>query len=145
MEIEDFKMDYYNDVLDLWIRAGISIGSSDDKIEIQKMLERNPRFFLIGKENDKLIAVVQGGYDGRRGYVHHLAVDPAYQKKGYGKMLMYELMDRFRQNKVHKIHLFVEKHNKNAIAFYKRLGWEQRKYLTMMSFVPDDALYRSSI
>jgi len=145
MEIEDFKMDYYNDVLDLWIRAGISIGSSDDKIETQKMLERNPRFFLIGKENDKLIAVVQGGYDGRRGYVHHLAVDPAYQKKGYGKMLMYELMDRFRQNKVHKIHLFVEKHNKNAIAFYKRLGWEQRKYLTMMSFVPDDALYRSSI
>ncbi|NHJ23835.1 MAG: GNAT family N-acetyltransferase [Candidatus Lokiarchaeota archaeon] len=145
MEIEDFKMDYYNDVLDLWIRAGISIGSSDDKIEIQKMLERNPRFFLIGKENDKLIAVVQGGYDGRRGYVHHLAVDPAYQKKGYGKMLMHELMDRFRQNKVHKIHLFVEKHNKNAIAFYKRLGWEQRKYLTMMSFVPDDALYRSSI
>jgi len=145
MEIEDFKMDYYNDVLDLWIRAGISIGSSDDKIEIQKMLERNPRFFLIGKENHKLIAVVQGGYDGRRGYVHHLAVDPAYQKKGYGKMLMHELMDRFRQNKVHKIHLFVEKHNKNAIAFYKRLGWEQRKYLTMMSFVPDDTLYRSSI
>jgi ribosomal protein S18 acetylase RimI-like enzyme len=145
MEVEDFTMDYYKEVLDLWGRTGISIGSSDDKTEVQRMLDRNPGLFLIGKVNDKLIAVVQGGYDGRRGYVHHLAVDPLYQKNGYGKKLMNELMERFRRNKVHKVHLFVEKHNKNAITFYKRLGWERRKYLTMMSFVPDENLYKSDI
>jgi ribosomal protein S18 acetylase RimI-like enzyme len=144
MEIEDFTMEYYNEIVDLWRRAGISISSSDDKSEVQKMLERNPSLFLIGKVNEKVIAVVEGGYDGRRGYIHHLAVDPTYQRKGYGKKLMHELIERFRQNKVQKVHLFVEKENKNAIRFYKKLGWERRNYLTIMSFVPDEEIYGPS-
>jgi ribosomal protein S18 acetylase RimI-like enzyme len=145
MQIEDFTMAYYSEIIDLWRRAGISLGSSDNKVEVQNILERNPGLFLIGKENNKVIAVVEGGYDGRRGYVHHLAVDPAYQREGHGRELMNELMNRFRQNKVQKVHLFVEKTNKKAIKFYKKLGWELREYLTMMSFVPDEKIYRSSI
>jgi ribosomal protein S18 acetylase RimI-like enzyme len=144
MEIEDFTMDYYNEIIELWRRSGISIGSSDDRSEVQRILLRNPGFFLIGKKKDKVIAVVEGTYDGRRGYIHHLAVDPSFQKQDYGKMLIDELMERFRQNKVHKIHLFVEKQNKSAIKFYKSLGWEKRKYLTIMSYIPDDTLYRPS-
>jgi ribosomal protein S18 acetylase RimI-like enzyme len=145
LEIEVFSMDYYDEIMDLWKSTGISIGSSDDKAEVERMLARNPDLFLIGKEDDKVIGVVEGAFDGRRGYVHHLAIDPVYQKKGYGKKLMNNLMERFREKKIHKIHLFVEKSNKNAINFYKHLGWELRKYLAIMSIVPDESIYRPSI
>ena len=136
MKIEDFTMPYYDEVLSLWKRVGLSIGFSDKKAEVQKMLERNPGLFLIGKINDRVIAVVEGGYDGRRGYVHHLAVDPEFQKKGYGSKIMLELTQRFRQYNVYKIHLFIEKDRKKVVSFYKKLGWKKRKDLIMMSLIP---------
>ena len=81
MKIEKFKMQYYQEIMELWRKTGIGVGSSDAKEEIALILDRNPEFFLIGKEEEKIIAVVIGAFDGRRGYVHHLAVDPIYQKK----------------------------------------------------------------
>lgn len=75
MKIQKFSMEFYDDVIQLWTNAGINVSSSDSKEEIEKMLNRNPELFLIGLFKDKVVAVVMGGFDGRRGYVHHLAVD----------------------------------------------------------------------
>ncbi len=145
LKIELFTLRYYHDIIDLWKRSGIEVGSSDTKDEIAKILKRNPDIFLIGKEDGKVVAVVIGAFDGRRGYVHHLAIDPDYQKKGYGKMMMDELIKRFRKEKIHKVHLFIEKHSKEVVDFYKKLGWNIRDDLIMMSFVPDKSLYKRDI
>jgi ribosomal protein S18 acetylase RimI-like enzyme len=145
MKIENYKMQHYPEVLELWKKAGIGIGSSDTKEEIALILDRNQELFLIGKEQEKIIAVVIGAFDGRRGYVHHLAVDPKYQKKGYGKDIMDDLIERFRKKGIHKIHLFIQKENKQIVDFYRRQGWEIRDDLIMMSFVPDKNLYKRSL
>ena len=145
MKIENFQMQHYTEVLELWKKAGIGVGSSDTKEEIAAILERNPELFIIGKEQEKIIAVVIGAFDGRRGYVHHLAVDPKYHKKGYGKSILDELIERFRKMGVHKIHLFIQKQNKDVIDFYSKQGWEIRNDIIMMSFIPDNTLYKRSL
>ncbi|MHA2288408.1 MAG: GNAT family N-acetyltransferase [Promethearchaeota archaeon] len=145
MKVEKFNIQDYNEVLELWIKAGIGIGSSDTKEEISVIMDQNPELFLIGKEEEKIVAVVIGAFDGRRGYVHHLAVDPKYQKEGYGKAIMNELIKRFQKKKVHKIHLFIEKQNNEVINFYSKLGWEIRDDLTMMSYIPDKTRYKRSL
>lgn len=144
MKIEKFVIENYDDVIRLWRKVDLTITSSDSKEEIERMLQLNPDLFLIGKIDEKIIGVVMGGFDGRRGYVHHLAIDPKYQKKGFGKMLVEELLKKFREKKVHKIHLFIEKRN-DVITFYQKLGWEMRNDLVMMSIVPDQELYKSKI
>lgn len=143
--IEKFNMQYYQEVVELWRRAGIGIGSSDTKDEVAEVLTRNPNLFLIGKKDGKIVSSVIGTSDGRRGYVHHLAVDPSYQKKGYGKMIMDKLIEIYRDMKVHKIHLFIEKKNKLVVEFYSKLGWEIRDDLIMMSYVPNKKLYRRNL
>ncbi len=145
MKIEKFKMQYYDEIVELWRRTGIGVGSSDTKDEVAAVLARNPNLFLIGKEDGKVLAGVIGTFDGRRGYVHHLAVDPDYQKMGYGKMIMDELIELFRNLKVHKLHLFIEKTNRNVVEFYNKLGWEIRDDLVMMSYVPNKELYKRNI
>ncbi len=145
MKIEVFSMDLYEDIIALWRRAGISVGSTDTKDEIERMLKRNPQLFLVGKIDKKVIGVVMGGFDGRRGYVHHLAVDPDYQKMGYGKMIMDELTYRFRKMGIHKVHLFIERDNKEVVEFYLNLGWEIRDDLIIMSYIPDKKLYKMRI
>ena len=145
MKIEKFKIKYYNEVVELWVKTGIGVGSSDTIDEVSRVLNRNPDLFLIGKEQEKVVAVVIGAFDGRRGYVHHLAVDPDCQNKGFGKIIMNSLIERFRTKNIHKVHLFVEKSNKRVVEFYDNLGWDVREDLIMMSYVPDENLYKRQI
>jgi ribosomal protein S18 acetylase RimI-like enzyme len=145
MIIEKFTINFYDKVIELWRKAGINVGSSDTKEELGRMLQRNPHLFLIGKIDKKIISVVMGGFDGRRGYIHHLAVDPDYQRKGYGKQMIDELMKKFRDLQVHKVHLFIEKYNKSVIEFYSNLGWDIRDDLIMMSYIPIKGLYKMKI
>ncbi|MHA2282095.1 MAG: GNAT family N-acetyltransferase [Promethearchaeota archaeon] len=144
MKIQKFSIDFYDEVIQLWRNTETSITSSDSKSEMERMLNRNPDLFLIGTLKDKVVAVVMGGFDGRRGYVHHLAIDPTYQRQGYGTKIMTKLNENFRQKGIQKVHLFVEKRNKEVIEFYRNLGWEIRD-LTMMSFVPDEKLYKRKL
>ena len=142
MKIEKFKIESYDEVVGLWRKAGIEIVSSDTIDEVTRVLNRNPDLFLIGRVQEKIIAVVMGAFDGRRGYVHHLAVDPDYQKMGFGKSIMEALIEQFRTKNIQKVHLFIEKTNKPVVEFYNNLGWDVREELIMMSFVPDEKLYK---
>ena len=142
MKIEKFKIEYYDEVVELWRKTGIEMVSSDTIDEVTRVLNRNPDLFLIGKAQEKVIAVVIGTFDGRRGYVHHLAVDPDYQKMGFGKTIMDGLIEQFRKMNIHKVHLFIEKSNRAVVEFYNHLGWDVREDLIMMSYVPDKKLYK---
>lgn len=145
MKLEKLSIKDYDRILEIWKQTELSVGSSDTKKQVKRMIERNPRLCFVGKIDKKIVGVVMGGFDGRRGYVHHLAVDPDYQNKGFGKLIMEELMERFKKLKIHKVHLFVEKRNEKVINFYNNLGWNLRDDLIMMSYVPDHKIYKSSI
>lgn len=60
-------------------------------------------------------------------------------------MMMDELLVSFRKMGVHKVHLFIEKYNKEVVKFYHNLGWEIRDDLIMMSYIPDKNLYKMRI
>ena len=95
MRIEKYSNKSYKEVIELWKKTGISVSSSDTKEELEKMYNRNPQLFLLGKIKEKVVGVVMGGFDGRRGYLHHLAIDPEYQKKGYGRLMVDNLITNF--------------------------------------------------
>jgi len=136
MEIVQFTMDMYEDIYRIWKETGLTLGSSDTKDQIRRSLEYSKDLFLVGIIDDKVIAVVLGAYDGRRGYVHHLSVDPAFQKQGLGRKMMEELQTRFKEKDVKKVHLFIEVDNEDVKEFYLRIGWHTREDLMMMSYVP---------
>ncbi|MHA1794532.1 MAG: GNAT family N-acetyltransferase [Promethearchaeota archaeon] len=128
-------MQHYSEVYKLWKLGNLTLGYSDEPDQIKRFANHNPEFFLVGMLNDQIIGVVMGGFDGRRGYVHHLVVHPKYRRQGYGIALMQELIQRFRRNKIEKLHLFVERRNAVVISFYEKLGWKIRSDLEMLSYV----------
>lgn len=138
MEILNFSIDMYQNVYNLWVMTGLAIGISDTKEHVERVLKQHPELFIVGKVEEKIVAVVMGAFDGRRGYVHHLAVDSEFQKKGYGKEIMEELHKRFLKKGVVKVHLFVDIETKGVIEFYQKLGWYLRDDLKMMSYNPDE-------
>jgi len=136
MRFENFNIEMYERVYELWKICGITLGSSDTRDQIERVLDYSSDLFFVGIEDSEIIAVVIGAFDGRRGYVHHLAVDPKVQKKGYGRLMMQELHKKFKERKIHKVHLFIEADNEGVIEFYKKVGWHTREDFKMMSYVP---------
>ena len=136
MKIEDFNIEMYEEVFDIWKKTGLTLGSSDTYEQVDRIASLNSGLFLVGIKNNEIRAVVMGAFDGRRGYVHHLAVKPEYQRKGYGRKMMEELHKRFLMKDIKKVHLFIEVDNEGVIEFYKKIGWHVRDDLEMMSYVP---------
>ena len=67
--------------------------------------------FLIGSEK-------KGGY-----HIHRLAVDTALQRQGYGRQLIYFLIEKAKKKKVTLLTLKVSVTNKGAIDFYSGMDF----------------------
>jgi len=133
IDIRTMTMVDYDAVLDLW-RAlpGMGLSKSDDPKELERFIARNPETSLVLTWNDIVIGSVLGGFDGRRGYIYHLAVRREYQGLRYGTMLMDELERRFKALGVMRIHLMIYIDNE-AAEFYRKRGWWVRDELNIMS------------
>ncbi len=143
--IREMTINDYEDVIRLWHRAGLSLGLSDTKPEIKRMLDHNPELCLVMEtttEKKRIIGAVLGGFDGRRGWVHHLAIDPDFQGRGLGRKMMDELINRFKKMKVVKVKLEVHESNVGVIEFYQSLGWDLRTELITMSLTLREDIFK---
>ncbi len=128
LEISD-----YPSLIEIWKEAGFKIGKSEEKEEVEKFLQTNPNTSLGIYIDDTLIGCILGGYDGRRGLIHHFAVRKEHQGKGYGKTLLDQLMTVFKENGVVKVSFWVKKDNTQVIPFYLKHGFILRDDLITMS------------
>ncbi len=126
ISIRTFDLDHdYDAVLALWRAAepGVHVGPSDTPDALRLKLTRDPQLFLVAEHAGRLVGVVLGGFDGRRGLVYHLAVDAALRGQGVGSALVAELESRLRALGCVKGYLLVVPENAAVLAWYARRGW----------------------
>ncbi|SHK19179.1 GNAT family N-acetyltransferase [Paramaledivibacter caminithermalis] len=134
IRINVFEIKDYDNVYKLWEEIfPDSTDSSYSKEQIELFLSRNPGASFFAEIDGKVVGAVLAGYDGRRGYIHHLGVLESYRRKNIGKMLMDKAEEALRNAGMNKVHLFVFKDNINAKAFYNNIGFKQRYDLDMFS------------
>jgi len=133
MYIRTYNPRDYEAVRSLWEKAGIQLTLSDRKAELHRVLQYNPDLFLVGEIDNQLVVALMGTYDGRRAYVHHLAVDPEYQHQGLGTQMMAHFESILKEKQVVKYHLMVERWNGKVVPFYEQLGWYERTDLILLS------------
>lgn len=122
-------------LLHLWREVpGIGLGRGDDPPSLQRFLERNAATCLVVRSGDRVRAGVLGGFDGRRGFIYHLAVHPDWQGRGLGRALVEEVTARLWRLGAQKVHLFVYPDNLAARRFYRRLGWVERGDIVVVSW-----------
>jgi ribosomal protein S18 acetylase RimI-like enzyme len=95
-------------------------------------LQRDPDLFLVAEENDDIVGVVMGAWDGRRGWINHLAVKLTYQRSGIGSRLIRELEERLAKKGARKVNAQVYQWNKRSIEFFKAAGYEVHDDLIMI-------------
>jgi len=133
IEITTYSQTDYSEVIKLWLRAGLSLSYSDTESELNRFAKFCKESFFIMRYHEVIIGSVIGSFDGRRGYINHLAIDPRYQHQGLGSRLMTHLENWYREHNVVKIHLMIERENAEVGDFYEKEGWYYRDDLILMS------------
>lgn len=113
---------------------GIQLRAEDEYEPFCRYLERNPGLSLLVEAEGRPIASLLAGHDGRRGYLYHLVVAPAWRGRGLASALLAEVLARLAEQGVHKSHVFVLGAAPEALAFWRARGeWLARDDIEVFS------------
>jgi ribosomal protein S18 acetylase RimI-like enzyme len=111
-------------VIGLWQRCGLTRPWNDPAKDIRRKLAEQPELFgVLPGDDGSVVGTVMAGYEGHRGWINYLAVDPARQRSGLGRELMDWAEARLRERGCPKINLQVRHGNEAVLAFYAALGY----------------------
>ena len=71
------------------------------------------------------------GFDGHRGWIYYLAVDPDFRRRGIGTTLMHQVERALRERGCPKLNLQIRTSNQAVQAFYEQLGYDVEERISM--------------
>jgi len=122
-------------VLELWRRAGAEPSVTDDPGSLRRRLRRDRKLFLLAWDRGRLVGTLIGGWDGWRGHMYRLAVDPGCRRSGIARRLVANVEARLRRMGAVRIDGIVVRRNAAACAFWGELGY--RRHIEVTRHVKD--------
>jgi ribosomal protein S18 acetylase RimI-like enzyme len=110
-----------------WLTCGLQIRPGDDDAALARFASRNPGLFLLAEEHAHLVGSALAGWDGRRGWLYHVAVHKDERRRGIGRDLVIELEQRLKALGCPKINLIVVDDNPYGMRFWEALGYRREK------------------
>jgi len=117
---------------------GIGLRDADSPPALARFLRRNPGLSFVAVAGGELVGVSLAGQDGRRGYLHHVAVRPDCRKRGTGRRLVEACVAALSAEGIEKVNFWVKADNAAGLAFWSRLGGRERTDIVMVSLILGD-------
>ncbi len=139
MKVRVYNEEDQDSVILLWEECGLVVPQNNPTRDIERKLKVDPDLFLVGTNENGIVATVMGGYEGHRGWINYLAVKPSEQRKGYGQSIMQEVELRIKDKGCPKINLQVRTTNEAVIAFYAAIGYGNDNVVGLGKRLEDDS------
>ena len=129
--VRAFEPEDYPAVRALWERTeGLGLNETDTSEKTAAYLAQHPGLSGVAVDDSgAVVGAVLCGHDGRRGYLHHLAVDPHWRGTGLAKALLAHCLDGLAGCGIDKCNVFVFGANEAGAAFWTANGWLERSDL----------------
>ena len=123
--IRRLTMSDYDEMIKLWERSSLPFKPKgrDSRQEITHQMKEHPELFLGAFEGRTLVGVVIGSYDGRKGWINRLAVDPEHREKGIAQLLIGRIEKALTKKGARIICALVEEPNQKSISLFEKLEY----------------------
>jgi ribosomal protein S18 acetylase RimI-like enzyme len=132
MKIREFSIEEFAALSQLWRRSGFETRPGDSKEELRRKLKRDSDLFLVAEADSKIVGSVMGAWDGRRGWIYHLAVDPRFRRKHVAKKMLLEVEHRMREKGVLKVNAMVYLWNSPSLNLFESIGFKKQSNMVVM-------------
>lgn len=131
MRIRPFVETDEGRVVELWARCGLLRPWNDPRKDIARKLQVQRELFLVGEVDGRIVGVVMAGYEGHRGWVNYLAVEPELRGRGLGRQLMLAVERLLFERGCPKVALQIRRSNHEVVRFYQSLGYAEDDVVSM--------------
>ena len=115
----------------LWQACGLTRPWNPPAADIAFVRSSGHGELLLAEDAGEIVGSVMVGHDGHRGWVYYLAVVPASQKRGLGRLLMTAAEEWLTARGVRKCELMIRSSNEATTGFYASIGYERELVLVM--------------
>ena len=124
-------------VIKLWELCELSRQWNNPIKDIQRKLTVQSELFLVLEKDGEILGSIMGGFDGHRGSINYLGIQP--KNKGLGKLLMKKIEEELFKMGCPKINLMVRNSNLDVQEFYRVLGYKEQKVVVLgKRLIPDN-------
>ncbi len=126
------SIDDYDKVYALWMSCrNMGFNNLDDSREgIGKYLKRNPSTCFVAVKEQSVVGVILSGHDGRRGFIHHLAVSEECRRQQIATNLVKYALSALQSEGINKVALLAFNYNEAGNAFWENQGFTARSDVT---------------
>ena len=119
MIIRPMTIDDYDEVFAMWqITTKRALSKADERSQIERYLRRNEGMSQVAVIDGKIVGTVLAGHDGRRGFIHHMAVMPEYRRRHIGHRLAEKAIENIAADGIDKTHIFCYQNNETGQKFF---------------------------
>ncbi len=136
--IRPYRADDAEALVSLWALSGLIRSTNDPFRDIERKIDADPNGLLVLDDDRPCIGAVMVGYDGHRGWMNYLAVHPEYRGRGFGRLLVAAAERRLTELGCPKVNLQVRTSNKEAVEFYRVLGYSMDDVVSMGRRLEED-------
>ncbi len=108
-------------ILDLWLTSNAPRSTTDDRQSLARAISMQT--VLVADDEDTVVASLIAAFDGWRGNMYRLVVDPAYRRRGLGLALVQAGERRLEALGCRRITALVLRSDPPAIGFWINAGY----------------------
>jgi ribosomal protein S18 acetylase RimI-like enzyme len=110
-------------VLRLWQRANAVPRPTDRPDALLKRIAHGDSLFVVATEGEQVVGSLIGGWDGWRGGLYRLVVDPAFRRMGIATRLVREVEARLKVAGAERVPIRVFHGEPGAVDFWRSVGY----------------------
>jgi GNAT superfamily N-acetyltransferase len=106
----------------LWAAVGFRSVGDDDR-SLARLARRNPGLVLVASEGGRIVGSALGAFDGRRGWIYHVATAESHRRRGVASRLVDRIEAALADLGCPKVNVIVRDESAAAHAFWKARGY----------------------
>jgi len=115
----------YGEIVEVWRKSGLTVRLTGRESEraFRRQLEHFAELYLVAVDSERIVGLVFGSHDHRKGWINRLAVLPEYRGRGVACSLVAACEEALHAAGIEIIAALIEPENVVSCALFERLGY----------------------
>ena len=126
LRIRPLRLSDYDTIVRLAASSGLPLRprGRDSRAAFARQLRSNRTWYLGAFDSERLVGIVLGTHDSRKGWINRLAVHPDYRRRGIGRRLVRACERALHRVGIEMFAALIEEDNESSAVFFRSLGYE---------------------
>lgn len=135
MEVRTFREGDTDALIDLWRRCGLTRPWNDPEADIALARGSGTAELFVGELEGALVAGAMAGFDGHRGWLYYVAVDPDCRGRGFGRSICAHAEAWLKARGCPKVEAILRGENRATMEFYQALDYRMEDRVLMAKWL----------